>query len=138
MNLAEQYRAYIACLNERRWQDLGDFVDDDVQYNGERISVAGYRAMLENDVRIIPDLRFNIDLLVVEASQVAARLIFNCSPQGRFLGLDAHGQRITFSENVFYTFSDGKIVSVWSVIDKAAVERELRGEPAAGSSDRGT
>lgn len=74
MNLAEQYRAYIACLNERRWQDLGDFVDDDVQYNGERISVAGYRAMLENDVRIIPDLRFNIDLLVVEASQVAAQI----------------------------------------------------------------
>lgn len=54
MNLAEQYRAYIACLNERRWQDLGDFVDDDVQYNGERISVAGYRAMLENDVRKPP------------------------------------------------------------------------------------
>ncbi|PBP98323.1 ester cyclase [Pseudomonas congelans] len=137
MNLADQYRAYIACLNDRRWQDLGDFVDDGVYYNGERISLAGYRAMLENDVRIIPDLRFNIDLLVVEAPQVAARLLFNCSPQGRFLGLEARGQRITFSENVFYTFGDGKIVGVWSVIDKAAVERELRGEAAGASSDRG-
>lgn len=136
MNLADQYRAYLACLNDRRWQDLSDFVDDGVHYNGERISLAGYRAMLENDVRIIPDLRFNIDLLVVEAPQVAARLLFNCSPQGRFLGLEARGQRITFSENVFYTFGDGKIVGVWSVIDKAAVERELRGEAAGASSDR--
>ncbi len=108
MNLAEQYRAYIACLNERRWQDLGNFVDDGVHYNGERISLAGYRAMLENDVRIIPDLRFNIDLLVVEAPQIAARLLFNCSPQGRFLGLEARGQRIKFSENVFYTFADAR------------------------------
>ncbi|RMV70494.1 hypothetical protein ALP05_02075 [Pseudomonas caricapapayae] len=136
MNLAEQYAAYIACLNERRWQDLGDFVDSGVHYNGEQISLAGYRSMLENDVRIIPDLRFNIDLLVVEAPQVAARLLFNCSPQGRFMGLEARGQRITFSENVFYTFREGRIVSVWSVIDKAAVERELRGEHAAASSDR--
>ncbi|MDU8603673.1 ester cyclase [Pseudomonas syringae] len=138
MNLAEQYRAYIACLNERRWQDLGNFVDDGVHYNGERISLAGYRAMLENDVRIIPDLRFNIDLLVVEAPQIAARLLFNCSPQGRFLGLEARGQRIKFSENVFYTFGDGKIIGVWSVIDKAAVERELRGKAAGASSDRST
>lgn len=138
MNLAEQYRAYIACLNDRRWQDLGNFVDDGVHYNGERISLAGYRAMLENDVRIIPDLRFNIDLLVFEAPQVAARLLFNCSPQGRFLGLEALGKRIAFSENVFYTFDDGKIVGVWSIIDKAAVERELRGEAASVSSDRAT
>ena len=32
MDLAEQYRNYIACLNARRWQDLGSFVDDNVQY----------------------------------------------------------------------------------------------------------
>ncbi|KTB84837.1 ester cyclase [Pseudomonas syringae] len=136
MNLAEQYRAYIACLNDRRWHDLGNFVDDDVHYNGERISLSGYRTMLENDVRIIPDLRFTVDFLVVEAPQVAARLLFDCSPQGRFLGLDTQGRRIRFSENVFYTFSEGKVVAVWSVIDKAAVERELRGEPVAASSDR--
>ncbi|MCF5224781.1 ester cyclase, partial [Pseudomonas syringae] len=38
--------------------------------------------------------------------------------------------------NVFYTFSDGKIIGVWSVIDKAAVERQLRGESAALCADR--
>ena len=136
MSLAEHYRAYIACLNERRWHDLGNFVDDDVHYNGERIGLSGYLTMLENDVRIIPDLRFTIDFLVVEAPQVAARLLFDCSPQGRFMGLEAQGRRISFSENVFYTFSEGKVVAVWSVIDKAAVERELGGEPVVASSDR--
>ncbi|MFH7397136.1 hypothetical protein RA262_29660, partial [Pseudomonas syringae pv. tagetis] len=49
---------------------------------------------------------------------------------------DAGCQRITFSEKVFYTFREGRIVSVWSFIYKAAVERELRGEHAAACSDR--
>ncbi|KPY16164.1 hypothetical protein ALP22_01547 [Pseudomonas coronafaciens pv. porri] len=53
------------------------------------------------------------------------------------MGLDAEGRHISFSENVFYTFCDGKIIDVWSVIDKAAVERELRCEPLAAPSDRG-
>ncbi|MFW9270288.1 ester cyclase [Pseudomonas sp. NR3] len=126
MDLAEQYRNYIACLNARRWQDLGSFVDDSVHYNGAPVGLAGYRAMLENDVGTIGDLRFNIDLLVVEPPNVASRLLFDCSPRGRFLGLDTHGRRIRFSENVFYTFEQGKIVRVWSVIDKAAVEAALQ------------
>ena len=128
MDLAEQYRNYIACLNDRRWQDLGRFVDDNVHYNGKSVGLAGYRAMLEDDVITIADLRFNIDLLVVEPPNVASRLLFDCSPRGRFLGLATHGRRIRFSENVFYAFEQGKIVRVWSVIDKAAVESALQRE----------
>jgi len=134
MDLAEQYRNYIACLNARRWQDLGSFVDDNVQYNGKSVGLAGYQAMLENDVSTIADLRFNIDLLVVEPPNVASRLLFDCSPRGQFLGLETHGRRIRFSENVFYTFEGGKIVRVWSVIDKAAVEAALQRE---GPSEEG-
>jgi predicted ester cyclase len=32
---------------------------------------------------------------------------------------------IQFAENVFYEFRDGKIKEVWSVIDKASIERQL-------------
>lgn len=126
MDLHTLYRAYLQCLNERRWADLGEFVDAHVRYNGEAVGLAGYRAMLERDVKIIPDLRFNLGLLAVEPPLVAARLLFDCSPNGAFLGLQTHGQRVAFSENVFYTFEAGKILSVWSVIDKAAVERALQ------------
>ncbi|WP_263263275.1 ester cyclase [Pseudomonas sp. RIT-PI-S] len=125
MDLAEQYRAYIACLNAREWDALGHYVDDRAQHNGKPLGLVGYRAMLENDVRTIPDLRFNIEVLVAEPPHVAARLRFDCSPRGEFLGLQTHGERITFCENVFYTFANGKIVQVWSIIDKAAVEAAL-------------
>lgn len=126
-DLSTLYRAYIDCLNRRDWARLGDFVDDVARHNGRPFGLSGYRAMLEQDVREIPDLRFHIGLLVCDPPYVAARLDFTCSPRGRFLGLDVDGRTVSFSENVFYEFRDGKIVQVWSVIDKAAIEAQLQG-----------
>jgi predicted ester cyclase len=123
--LSEIYRRYIACLNQRDWSSLDKFVNDDVRRNGERIGLAGYRAMLERDVEEIPDLVFDIRLLVVDPPHVASRLAFDCAPKGRFLGLDVNGRRVSFAENVFYEFRERKIETVWSVIDKAAIEAQL-------------
>ncbi|SEJ80514.1 ester cyclase [Pseudomonas sp. NFR16] len=125
--ISERYRGYIDCLNRQDWKVLGDFVAEDVQYNGQRIGLSGYRQMLENDFRAIPDLHFNIDLLIAEPPHVAARLYFDCTPAGELFGLPVNGQRVRFSENVFYAFDDGRIVTVWSVIDKAAIEAQLPG-----------
>ena len=125
LDLRIMYRNYIDCLNKRDWASLGQFVADEVSHNGPPIGLSGYRQMLERDVRDIPDLRFHIDLLVVEAPVVASRLRFDCSPRGTFLGLNIGGKRISFTENVFYAFRDGKIANVWSVIDKSAIEAQL-------------
>jgi len=124
--LAELYRAYIACLNAQDWARLGVFVADDAQHNGRPLGLFGYRAMLEKDFHEIPDLSFNIELLVCDPPQVAGRLAFDCTPKGRFLGLEVNGKRVSFAENVFYEFHYGKIAQVWSVIDKAAIEAQLQ------------
>lgn len=123
--LSSVYREYIACLNRQDWPDLGRFVDDHAIHNGRRIGLAGYRAMLENDFEQIPDLSFNIDILVCEPPYVASRLLFDCTPKGTFLGLDINGKKVSFTENVIYAFRNAKIVQVWSVIDKAAIEVQL-------------
>jgi predicted ester cyclase len=123
--LADIYRGYIACLNRQDWPNLGRFVADDVCRNGSRLGLAGYRAMLEGDFRDIPDLRFVIELLVVDPPCVASRLAFACSPRGTFLGLAVNGRNVSFAENVFYEFREGKIAQVWSVIDKVAIEAQL-------------
>jgi predicted ester cyclase len=124
--LTTVYQDYIACLNRQDWQSLGRFVHEEVKHNDKQIGVPGYRRMLEKDFSEIPDLGFNVELLVVEPPCVASRLRFNCTPKGRFLGLGVHGTKVSFAENVFYEFVDGKIVRVWSVIDKAAIEAQLR------------
>ena len=123
--LANIYRDYIACLNRQNWAALGRFVHDEVAHNARPLGLAGYRAMLEQDFREIPDLHFNLELLASEPPNIAARLKFDCAPVGLFLGLAVNARRVSFCENVFYQFRDGKIRQVWSVIDKAAIEAQL-------------
>jgi predicted ester cyclase len=124
-DLADVYRDYIACLNRQDWSTLEQFVHDDVHYNGQRVGLSGYREMLERDFREIPDLHFNIELLISDPPCIASRLAFVCSPKGTFLGLRVDGKQISFAENVFYEFLGRKIVRVWSIIDKAAIETQL-------------
>lgn len=123
--LADAYHRYIACLNERALQRLGDHVDADVCYNDARLGLEGYRALLEDDFRSIPDLRFDVQLLVCEPPRVASRLRFDCTPAGTLFGLAVNGQRVRFSENVFYEFSGGRIARVWSIIDTRAIAAQL-------------
>jgi predicted ester cyclase len=124
-DLADIYRDYIACLNRRDWPALGQFVHNNVAHNARPFGLSGYRAMLEQDFREIADLHFNIELLVCDPPQIATRLKFDCTPAGKFLGLDVNGRRVSFCENVFYQFRDGKIRQVWSIIDKRAIEAQL-------------
>jgi predicted ester cyclase len=119
------YRNYIACLNRQDWPSLAQFVHDDAIHNGRPLGLSGYRAMLERDFAEIPDLYFDIQLLVCDPPFIASRLQFDCTPRGVFLGLPVNGKRVSFVENVFYEFRADRIKEVWSVIDKAAIEGQL-------------
>jgi predicted ester cyclase len=123
--LSDTYRAYIDCLNRQNWPALAQLVDENVHYNGLRIGLSGYQAMLERDFRSIPDLRFVIERLIADPPHIAARLCFDCTPVGELFGLPVNGRRVVFTENVFYEFQHARICNVWSVIDKAAVEAQL-------------
>ncbi len=124
-DLRDRYRGYIDCLNRKDWRALGQFVDHDVHYNGQCIGLSGYRHMLENDYRAIPDLQFVIDLLIADPPHIAVRLCFDCTPVGECFGWPVNGRRVRFTEHVFYEFRAGQICNVLSVIDKAAIEAQL-------------
>jgi predicted ester cyclase len=126
VDLANIYRGYIACLNSQDWDNLGRFVQDHVRHNNATLGLSGYRRMLEDDFEQIPDLHFDTQILVAEPPHIAARLWFDVTPKGQFLGLPVNGRKVTFAENAFYEFREGRIQEVWSVIDKAAIEDQLR------------
>lgn len=122
--LTDFYERYIACLNARAWDRLGDFVAAEAVHNGRRLGVDGYRAMLEDNCRDIPDLYFYVELVVADEGRIASRLRFDCTPVGEFLGVRVDGRRVVFHEHAFYTLSGGKIAEVHSVIDKVALEAQ--------------
>ncbi|SEN74649.1 ester cyclase [Palleronia pelagia] len=123
--IRELYRGYIACLNAQDWDALQQHVADGVEYNGAAIGLDGYRGMLVEDFRAIPDLSFNIAMLSCDPPVIASRLAFDCTPVGQLFGLPVNGARIRFTENVFYEYHDDRIRRVWSVIDKASVAEQI-------------
>jgi len=124
-SLEQRYRDYLAVLNERRFDDLPAFVADDLVYDDEPLGAARYRALLEDDVRRIPDLSYDLVHVVVAGDHVAARLRFDCTPVATFQGLEPSGGRVRFTEHVFYRFSGDRIAQVWSLLDVAALQRQL-------------
>ncbi|WP_407051980.1 ester cyclase [Methyloraptor flagellatus] len=119
------YDRYIACLNARDWKRLGEFVAAGAIHNGRPLGVDGYRAMLEENCRDIPDLQFKLDLVMADEAHIASRIRFDCTPRGEFLGLPVNGRRVVFHEHAFYTLAAGKIAEVFSVIDKAGIEAQI-------------
>jgi predicted ester cyclase len=123
-DLLETYRSYLACLNDRRWSALGDYVADDVVHNGRALGLSGYRAMLEADTHAIPDLGFVPEILLADDQVVSCRLFFQCTPQHDFLGFEPTGRRVSFAEHVFYRFDGGRISEVHSLIDRDAIRQQ--------------
>ncbi|MET1023451.1 MAG: ester cyclase [Pseudoxanthomonas sp.] len=128
--LSAHYRGYLDCLNRQDWTRLGDFVHAQVRHNDRPLGLDGYREMLEGDFAAIPDLSFQAELQACEPPVVASRLTFDCTPIGELFGLPVNGRRVRFSEHVFYRFQDGRIIRVWSLIDRAAIQAQLS-QPAS-------
>lgn len=122
--LKNHYLDYISCLN-RRQTDLSAFVHDDLIYNSKSMSRKEYQDLIAYWAGVIPDQRYDVDILVVADSRVACRINFACTPVREMMGLAPTGRKIQFSEHVFYRFEDGKIKEVWSLIDKEAITAQL-------------
>jgi predicted ester cyclase len=126
-SLEARYLAYLDALNDRRFSVLDEFVQDELTYNDEVLTRQEYSDMIAADTRAVPDLRFDVRLLVTNEDVVACRLWFDCTPTGTFFGLAPTGRRISFCEHVFYRFRAGRIAQVWSLIDRDAVATQLTG-----------
>ena len=74
IDLRRHYLDYIATLNQRRLGDLPGFVADALVYNGAPMTGRQYRELLEDDMRRIPDLFFDVQHLVVDDGHVACRI----------------------------------------------------------------
>jgi predicted ester cyclase len=126
-DLETRYRAYLDALNERRLDDLVQFVHDDLSYNGEPLTRQQYQDLIAADIRAVPDLVYDARIVVAAGDVVACRLVFDCTPQQEFLGFTPTGGRLSFAEHVFYRFREGRIAAVSSLIDRAAIQEQLSG-----------
>ncbi|KAJ7141763.1 hypothetical protein C8R43DRAFT_587643 [Mycena crocata] len=133
MPLKAQYQAYIKQLNAQKTSDddLAAFVHDSVTHNARQLTRSEYGAMIAASITGAPDLYFDVHTLVVDETQVASRIHFDCTPVSEFVGRQPTGGKVAFYEHVFYRFEEGRIREVWSFLDEPALTAQM-GAPKAG------
>jgi predicted ester cyclase len=107
------YERYLARCNEHRFEELGEFVSEQVSGSGPVDGLAAYIDGVKAVCTAFPDYRWELQQLVVEDDTIAARLIGQGTHTGTFSGIAPTGRRISTQELVIYRFADGKIVGCW-------------------------
>jgi predicted ester cyclase len=83
------YRRYLQRCNEHRFDELGEFVANDV--NGPIVGLSRYIAGLHAVVKAFPDYHWELQRLLVDDQWLAARLSGTGTHTGLFRGIAATG-----------------------------------------------
>jgi predicted ester cyclase len=112
-DVADLYLRYLARCNEHRFDELGEFVSEEVSGSGPVDGLAAYIAGVRAVCTAFPDYHWDVQDLVIEEDTIAARLIGQGTHTGPFSGIAPTGRRIRIQELVIYRIADGKIVRCW-------------------------
>jgi predicted ester cyclase len=124
--LDQHYRRYLECLNQRQVGQLDQFVHETIQYNGAPMSRDDWKAgPILSTIEAMPDFRWTISEILVEGERIAVRLTDTGTLAREWMGLPPMGRSATFTEMVFYTFTDGRMSEIWSVFDEAGMKAQL-------------
>ena len=107
------YERYLTRCNEHRFDQLGEFVSEQVSGSEPVDGLAGYIDGVKAVCTAFPDYHWELQELVVEDDTIAARLIGQGTHTGPFSGIAPTGRRIITQELVIYRIADGKIVQCW-------------------------
>ncbi|WP_369056157.1 ester cyclase [Kineococcus terrestris] len=107
------YERYLACCNERRFDQLGDFVSEAVSGSGPVDGLAAYVDGVRDVCTGFPDYRWEVQDVVVEGGTIAARLVGRGTHTGAFSGVAATGRKVEVQELVVYRITDGRIDRCW-------------------------
>lgn len=106
------YRRYLACCNERRFDDLGQFVHDSIRFNGEDTSLADYAASIAGNIAAVPDYHWEIEDLVASDDVIAVRLTDTGTPRRPWLGIAPTGRSMRITQFTTYRIRDGRIAKM--------------------------
>jgi aspartyl-tRNA synthetase len=124
--LAGFYRRYNACCNDHRFEDLGEFVAQDVVVNGAEHGLDAYADDLRLIVDAFPDYHWELRHLVLEAPWIAAHLTDTGTHLETFLGITATGRSVSLEEFAFYRVAGGRIAEVWGMAFHVQLLEQLR------------
>ena len=120
-------RFYEDGVNARNWEVVADLLAPDFIHNGQRLGPDGQRRSLETLYAAFPDVRVTLDDTVLAGDTVVTRITWTGIHRGEFMGIPAHGQRVSWSAISIIRLSVGKITQAWVNEDALGLLHQIGG-----------
>ena len=127
IGLDSLYEGYLACCNERRFDDLARYVHDEITFNGQATSRADYAQAIASNIEAVPDFRWTVEGLVTSGDTIAVRLTDRGTPGRDWLGIPPTGRSFEIAEFATYHVRDGRIAAMWFLLDQPTAARQVGG-----------
>ncbi|MGW6278394.1 ester cyclase [Kribbella sp. NPDC055071] len=109
------YRSYLERCNEHRFDELSEFVDGEVEVNGESHDLERYGGGLRSVVQEYPDFHWDLQHLLIDGGWLSAHLIDTYTAPD--------GQAASLQEFAMYHVADGKIIQVWGDLEHSRLAK---------------
>ena len=120
----------------RRWVEEGankqnldianETVASDMVYHDTDVrGVEGFKQNFSALFAAFPDGHWTIDDHIAEGDKVVARMIFQGTHKGEWMGIPSTGKRVTWATIVIFRLTDGKIVELWGIWDAFGFFQQL-------------
>lgn len=87
------------------------------------------KAVWREALHAMPDIRHDIQEVLIGASTIAARAVVTGTLQGDFAGIEGNGKQFRVDQGLFAHIRDGKIAEAWEIVDTASLLQQLGGLP---------
>jgi steroid delta-isomerase-like uncharacterized protein len=85
----------------------------------------GVKALLDGYREAFPDLRIEIDELLVAEEATVVEFTLTGTHRGELLGISPTGRRINVNGMIRSRFRDGRIVEEWEILDQLSLLEQL-------------
>ncbi|MFB6719443.1 ester cyclase [Kribbella sp. NPDC056345] len=110
------YRRYLQRCNDHRFDDLGEFVAEDVEINGMPSSLQQYGDGLRSVVDTYPDFHWELHRLLVDGDWLSAHLIDTYTT--------ADGRPAVLQEFALYHLTGNRFVQVWGDLEQGRLSSQ--------------
>lgn len=127
-------RRYVDELNRRRFSVLDELVADKVALGSlhcdpspppEVVSREAYQELITGRISAFPDYYVTIQEMIAENDQVVVHWTSRGTQHGEFMGVHSTGKQITGAAISIYRLTDGRIIEVRGIWDRADIWQQL-------------
>ncbi|MEM4780995.1 MAG: ester cyclase, partial [Halalkalicoccus sp.] len=84
-----------------------------------------YRSYVETYRAAFPDVRYEVEDVIVQDDRAALRYTASGTHEGEFMGIEPTGRRVELTGNVMHRLEDGRLVETWACFDMLGLFEQL-------------